>query len=186
MSQVADNLKYLLWLQQVAPEDWPTQLAAWAKCDIRRAELLLRGEMLQPIEQRRIAETLSVPEEELLFSRLVEAGTVDILLENIRYLTRSLGHGQKKALAFHLGVHPTTISRWASGELRLTKGRLDALSRYFRLPAHINLETDSLFLSGKPATDLDRRAWLHKRIDEMDAATIQDLFPALERMLVDA
>jgi len=40
-----------------------------------------------------------------------------------------------------------------------------------------------LFISYRPVTIVQRKRWLHERIEAMGPETLAGLFPALERML---
>src|SRR5262245_55517308 len=99
---VAENLRYVLWRRGVDPQKWAEHLAGWVRCDPRRAGELLRKGNLQPHEAEALSRTTGHSEEDIRFARLVEEGRTKILLENLRYLVRSLERGQKKALAAHL------------------------------------------------------------------------------------
>ncbi|MCP4542406.1 MAG: hypothetical protein GY832_35230 [Chloroflexi bacterium] len=182
-NQTSENLKYLLWHEGVDRKDWPEQLADWADCDQHRAKTLLKGAELLPDEQEQIAERANVTEEDLQFKRLVER--VDIFQENLRYLFDSLEHGEGKVLATGTGADKNTVSRWRTEKQRPQKPNQVALCHFFGLPSDTDLEDDPIFLSMSPISDRRRREWLRERIDLLDAAELQDLFPALERLFRD-
>ena len=184
ISQPAENLRYLLWKAGVDRSEWVVHLRGWVRCDIRRAEELLRGAKLRTEEQERIAQTTDVRDEDLQYTRLV--ATEDILLENLRYLLDSLGHGKKALLAKTVGVHYTTISRWNRGDQRPTKAHLEGISCFFGLASRTDLGSDCLFLSLSPVSDLERREWLHRRIKEADPETLKKYFPTFRRLLEDS
>jgi transcriptional regulator with XRE-family HTH domain len=112
-------------------------------------------------------------------------GDYDILRENLRYLAGSLGHGGKKGLAAGLAVDPTTISRWLSGSFDPQNSTLRQLVSYFGLPLETDLRTDPLFLSAQPVSIIDRKIWLHAKIDNLGPKELTDLYPALRKLLAD-
>jgi transcriptional regulator with XRE-family HTH domain len=181
--QTSENLRYLLWRAGVDRQNWPAQLAEWADCDQQRAKALLKEAELLPDEQEQIAERMNVTEEDLQFKRLVEG--LDILWENLRYFFESLEHGEGKKLAADTGTDQVTVSRWRTEGQRPRKYNQVALCHFFGLPSDTDLEHDPVFLSMSPISDRRRRDWLRERIDLLDAAELQDLFPALERLFRD-
>src|SRR5687767_15080289 len=98
MSQATENLRFLLWRDHVERKDWATHLAAWAKSGTGRAEDLLSGAELQPDEQEAIAGVVQISVEELVGTSLVITSGVNILQENIQFLTDNMSHGEKKRL----------------------------------------------------------------------------------------
>ncbi len=79
----------------------------------------------------------------------------------------------------------STVSGWLSGKARPETKNLTALCRYFGLPAGTDLEAEPLFLSPLPLGESQRKRWLHERIDQMDAAALQDIFSLLASMLAE-
>jgi len=63
-----------------------------------------------------------------------------------------------------------------SGELPLLRG-------HSALPRETDLRIEPLFLSPSPVGAREQRDWLSDRIDRLEAETLRDLFPALERIL---
>jgi len=183
MEQVSNNLRYLLWVGNVPRSKWLEQLATWAKCDLQRAEQLLRNGDLRLNEQSSIAEAVGILEEDLLLTSLLEVQGVDILQENMKYLISTLKHGEQKKMAAYVGVNPTTVSRWYGERLRPTRKHLEWISMYFGLPPHTNLEAEPIFLSLGPITADKRRQWLAERMYALDVTTLHALFPAFERLL---
>jgi len=182
MRQSARNLRYLLWKNDVDRQQWPDQLAAWARCSRHRATELLEDGAMTSIEQRTISEALDLPEETIQFSDLLgEDNKVNVLDENVRYLLGDLHHGEKKRLATAIGVDETTISRWTHrGQVPRTK-HVEALGQYFDLS--VDLRVEPVFLWTDPVTDRQRRRWLRERIDDIQPERLRELFKALERLL---
>jgi hypothetical protein len=184
-NHVAENLRYLLWRRGVDRQRWVEHLAHWIRCERHRAADLLRKGDLEPAEAEALSRATGHSEEDVRFARLAEEARTKVLLENLRYLVRSLERGQKKALAADLDVHATTISRWCSDTQRPEKSKLVRLLRYFGLPSGTDLSTEPLFLSLSPISVTARKEWLRDHVDRLDAETLSELFPALERLLED-
>lgn len=183
MAYFSENMRYLLWRERVQHEHWVSQLATWAGVERLRAEALLHGAEAEPEEVQHLARALDISEESLVSERLLTTYGVNVLQANLRYLIDRIDHGQKKQLASELGIHPATISRWYNGELHPRKAHQGAICHYFGLPRSIDLENEVLFLSMTPL--LDRKAWLHQQIDNLDSVKLDELFPALRLMFRD-
>jgi transcriptional regulator with XRE-family HTH domain len=185
ISQTAENLRFLLWRYQADRKDWAALLAIWSKSDVNRAEELLRGVELRPDELEEITRATGVSVEALVGTSLIAESEVNVVQENIRFLTDHLSYGEKKRLSAAMDIHPSTLSKWRSGELCPRKSRLNALCRHFGLPLATNLETDPIFLSNRLASEREReeRAWAQMRIMALDAKTWRTLFPALQLLL---
>jgi transcriptional regulator with XRE-family HTH domain len=162
-------------------QQWVSYLANWAGCEQQRAAVLLRDGDLNTDEQDRIAESLSLSDDELRFVNFIEG--VDVLLENLRYLLNSLDYGKKRELANQLGVRDTTISNWLSGKHKPRPPVLAKLSAQLAIPSGLDLETDPLFLSLDPIGERAQKIWLYEHIDKLDRHTLQSLFPALKKLL---
>jgi transcriptional regulator with XRE-family HTH domain len=182
---LGENLRLLLWRDNVDRSQWADRVAGWVGCDRGRADDLLDGRELKPYEQERIAERFCVSEEELQYGQLFQDYKINVLDENLRYLIGTLDHGQSKQLAMEIGVSPVTVSRWATGKQVPEESKLVALCRSFGLPAGTDLRSEPLFLSRVPVSDRERKTWLHHRIDALDPQTLRELFPALRRLLKD-
>jgi hypothetical protein len=178
-----ENIRYLLWAtENLEREDWAKRLAEWAKCDPQRAKELLRGANPSMEEQERLSAAVERSESDLRHSRLVEDEGVDILRRNVLHLLESLGHGEQSRLAKAIGVDEDTVTSWKSGQGIRSKN-LMALSAYFGLKVNVDLRTDPIFLELTPFGDMARRRRLQSHIDQLEPDSLQDLFPALERML---
>jgi hypothetical protein len=178
-----ENLRYILWSSKnLERSDWATTLAGWAKCDIQRAKELLRGANPSAEEQERIAAAVERSESDLRHSRLIEDEGVNILRTNVLHLLESLGHGEQGQLAKAIGVDEDTVTSWKSGQGIRSKN-LIALSAYFGLKSNVDLRTNPIFLELTPFGDMARRKRLQSHIDQLEPDSLQDLFPALERLL---
>lgn len=179
----SENLRYLLWRDGIKQEDWGKHLADWAKCSEARAEDLLNGKTLQSEEQRRIAERAKVREEQIQNERFL-GDHVDVLQQNILFLTDKTVTGFAAiVIANKINVSPGTISRWRKNKQAPEDTQLLKLCLFYGFPPTINLRDDAIFLSMSPIGDLKRRAWLQERIKQIDAETLNALYPALEKLL---
>ena len=178
----SENLRFLLWQKHPTPgNDWPSRVTRWCAVDVQRAVQLLNGAYPQDAEVAELARESQFEAETLMFQRLLKPS--DILANNIRYLFDGLGHGAKGEFASAIDVDASTISRWKRGKLRPSSGHLDLLKRQFGLPAEIELDDDPLFLSARPVSHMQRREWLKARIDDLSLKEMNELFPALYRIL---
>ena len=178
------NIRFLLRREGVGRSEWSTKLAGLLGCDIRRSQEILGGGVdLQPKELALIAKAYKIGVNELRTQNLVSKENVDVLAANIRHLIDGLAHGQRKHFAAELGVDVTTVSRWSSSAQRPTKTKLKRICDYFGLPLATNLEDDPVFLSLDPVTGSEMKSWLHEQIEGLDADTLRNLFPALQRLL---
>lgn len=176
---IAENLRFLLWREGVKRENWVEQLADWVGSSSVRAEKLIRVGDLQFGELERLTQRLGVDESDLQYTILFKELGTDILKENLIFLLDALEHGSQKKLAATLRAKESTVSRWKRGKTRPQKEHIDGLCSYF----HIDLESEPLFLSLDPLTEIQKKSWLHQRIDELDSDQLHDFFPALQRLL---
>jgi transcriptional regulator with XRE-family HTH domain len=181
-AQGAANLRYLLWKAGKPKDRWPTELATWLGCDAHRALALLRGEPPSAGDLRTLAARTGIPEDDLPFVDLT--ANLDVLGENLRFLIDGLEHGKKGELAGYMGVNRGTLSSWL-GKKRPKEANLQKLRDYFGLPTNIDLRRDPLFLRLHPVGEMEQRAWLHQRVDELPGDELRELFPALRKLLKD-
>jgi transcriptional regulator with XRE-family HTH domain len=184
MEEIGRNIRYLLWKEGVEGKDWPSKLADWLGCPLRRAEDLLEGhrEFLTLKEKKVLSSATGLAPEDLSGSLLEKQG-VDILVENIRHLINSLPHGKKKEFAASLGVDVTTVSRWLGGAQRPTRKKLDEIAKYFGLPPGTDLDSEAIFLWTEPISENQMRSWITEKIQEADGKTLREILPALKRLL---
>ena len=184
MEGVGRNIRYLLWKEGVERNEWPSKLAEWLGCPLKRAEDLLEGHGAPLLlkEKKALANATPLSLEELS-GNLLEKHDVDILIENIRHLIKGLPHGKKKEFAAKLGVDVTTVSRWISGAQRPTKKKLEEIGRYFGLPYGTTLDSEPIFLWTEPISESQMKSWLTETIEQVDGKSLRDVFPALRRLL---
>ena len=178
------NIRYLLWREGERREEWAAKLTDLLGCDIRRAQEILSGGVdLQPKEISAMAKAYKIGVNDMRTLNLLSKEKVNVLTANIRHLIEGLAHGQRKYFAAELGVDVTTVSRWSSSAQRPTRTKLRRICEYFGLPLATNLEDDPVFLSLDPVTGSEMKSWLHEQIEGLDADTLRNLFPALQRLL---
>lgn len=180
-SQVSINLRYLLWSRKVDRQQWPSHLAGWARCGQQRADALLRDGDLKPDEQTFIAKSLSLAEDDLRFADFIDG--VNILHQNLIFLFSGVNRGEKKEIAKQVGVHNTTLSNWINGKRPPNNENLEKLCAQFNIPSGIDLKSDPVFLSLEPIGERAQKIWLHEHIDRLEQHTLQELFPALKKLL---
>ena len=180
----SENLRYMLWKREPGHrEKWRDLVASWACVDPFRALKLLHGAEPTEDEIRRLADTLNLEQETLLYSRVLKPS--EILFRNIDYLFDGLDHGMKGEYAKALGVDLSTISRWRRGKARPTSSHIDKLGAKFLLDPELGLEEQPLFLSPTPTSVAARREWIKTKIDQLSPAELHELFPAFRRLLGD-
>jgi transcriptional regulator with XRE-family HTH domain len=186
LNPTAWNLRYLLWRAGVRREDWASHLASWTGGSEVRAKALLRGANIGDEEQKRVADEGECTVEDL-HNEGFWAEQVNVLRENLKYLLDKKQVGEKLSdISRGSGVKQVTLSRWKSGRQEPEDRQLAKLARHFGLAADTNLRTDPVFLSLSPVGELMRREWLHRKVEELDADTLHELFPAFERLMKDS
>lgn len=142
---------------------------------------LLMGEPPSHSEMLEVSNSCNVSLEELAYGDQLEG--VNVLAENIRFLIDSLPHGGQRELANTIETDETTVSRWKSGSVRPGTSRQDRLLEYFQLPRGTDLAREPLFLALDPIGGFAKRAWVLKRVGEIEVRELEGLFPALRKML---
>jgi hypothetical protein len=184
MRYTSENLRYLLWNEDVKREEWVSTLATWLQCDTSRStELLFNNRRLDPAEIENLIKAIHFVERDFESMCLIEEDQMDIPLMNIRYLLDSLKRGDRKILAESLDVHEVTISRWYAGSQVPSSRHYEALGEFFGLDRTLDIRTEPIFLSLEPVTVGDRKKWLQERIEQLDTIFLGELFPVLRRLL---
>ncbi len=189
---IAKNLCFLLWREKEPRQSWANKLTDWIGCDVLRAERLLRGEeQLRQEELQAIADQLNLSDDDVMAVReadLLDQSGISIYEENLKYLLRlvkELKKGRKQEFAQAIGVDVTTVSRWANGKFFPDSDKALRICKFFRPYSYTDLKEEPLFLSPSPVDVMEQRVWLEQRVREMRDRTLQQLFPALERLLRD-
>ena len=184
MRYTSENLRYLLWNEEVKREEWLPTLATWLRTDrARAAELMRNNRRLEAEEIEHLRQAIHFVERDFESRRLLEEDQKDIPLMNLRYLLDSLKRGERKKLAKSLGVHEVTISRWYAGSQTPSQRHYQALADFFGLDRSLDIRTEPIFLAYEPVTVTDQKKWLQERIEQLDSAFFSELFPVLKRLL---
>lgn len=183
-----ENIRYLLWQnEEIERDQWVQQLSSWlGGADLARCQLLLGGDVtIDNKEGTKIIDQFpgQFSEEDLHYHRLLERDTIDLLANNVRFLTDMLNEDTLKSFASKIGVSPVTISRWRGGDQHPHRRNQVAFASYFGLPYEVNLEADAIFLYPGPLSDAQMRNWMHGQINQIHPTTLRKLFPALECLL---
>ena len=187
--QVSLNVRYLMWRKRVPSDHWLAWLTDRTSLEQSVAQSLSRGVLTDAqvtVEQlRELARAFEFEDEgeTLRFADLTHEAAVDVLHENLKFLFDSLGHGGKKLFAAALGIDPTTVSRWLKGSCQPQAPSLHQIVSYFGLPHATDLREQPIFLSEQPMSQVERRRWLHQRIDSLSTDDLRELYPALRRLL---
>jgi transcriptional regulator with XRE-family HTH domain len=187
-NRISRNVRYLLWRKGVNRAQWETWLTSHTSMDVVTVRSLVAGTLndgqMPARDVRKLAHAFELGDEDdnLRFADFVSDGC-NILAENLKYLSESLGHGGKKSLAAKLDVNPTTVSRWLNGSSQPPQSTLLQIATYFGMKLDTNLQEDPVFLSSQPAGLVERRRWLHTRLEALSAEDLRDLYPALRRLL---
>lgn len=183
-SQFAKNLRVSLWRKDIPPAGWTKHVSTWANTSEARADQLLRGDGDSPSlsEIERIAAGSEQSSDELVHGDLLEG--VDVLKENLKSLLTTLPHGGRLEFAKAIGVDPTTVSRWATGKFPPRRApNLVAIRNYFQLPSTVEIRSTPLFLELGPIGSIAKRQWLHERIDSLPGGELNQLYPALRKLI---
>lgn len=180
----SENLRFMLWKREPDHrEKWRDLVSVWAGIDRVGASKLLHGAEPKEPEIQRLAETLNLEQETLLYTRMLKPS--EILSHNIDYLFGGLDHGMKGEYATALDVDLSTISRWRRGKAKPTRSHVDKLGAKFLLEPDVDLEETPLFLSLTPSSVGARRDWIKTKIDQLSPTELHELFPAFRRLLGD-
>jgi transcriptional regulator with XRE-family HTH domain len=184
--RVSLNVRFSLWNRKVARSEWEAWLAAKTTIPLDMCRRLVRGTLLDAAissdQVRALAKAIGL-DEEILRSADLPRDRGNVLSENLRFLFSSLERGGKKSVASKLGIDPTTVSRWLSGNFEPQPAFLRKLILEFGLPSDTDLLKDPIFLSAEPVSASERRQWLNTRIQTLPSDELKELFPALRRLL---
>lgn len=177
------NLRFLLWRAGEVREEWAKALGGWLHDSAERAGRLLSGQPPTDAEIQRIARRTGLSDEELLYADLLDSSGEPVLTRNIDYLVGTLGHGRIGPFAADIGVDRATVSSWRAGRQRPNARHQAYIKNFFGLPSDIDLEREPIFLRPDPVGVASMRRWLHLQVDQLDRDEVQELFPALRRLL---
>jgi transcriptional regulator with XRE-family HTH domain len=106
----------------------------------------------------------------------------DIVRDNIEQI---LDETELKGneMAKNLGVSEASFSRWRKGKHLPTPGHLRKLSNLAGIDDAVDLFEVPIALLGSPTSVAAKRRWLITHLETADDTTIEQIYPALERML---
>lgn len=187
VSQSCLNLRWLMLQRCSDPTMWAVELNKMTRnyLGFTRADRLLidpDARRETPEEIRLLAEVFQVEPEELISVPLYTRES-SVFRENIRYLVESIPHGQKETVAKTIGITPPQLSRWASGEAKPRKANVRKLLKLHGIDPDLDLESVPLFLSTEPLSGFDQRRWVANRVQDLPAAEIARIYPALRKLL---
>ncbi|MFY9811615.1 hypothetical protein [Aquabacterium sp.] len=181
------NIRYRCWEAEPNRQMWPSMLAQWlgmSSDQLSQAVAILCGERdPTPAQIDLLAAQLALDPQDLMFGNLVtQRGPNEVLKQNVIRLLDGRGEINQNQLAETLDVAPATLTRWRKGVVP-DKSAKEALVKYFGLSGLEELEKRPLFLSYTPVTHAERVAWLVEHIRKLRPRDLQELFPALMRLL---
>jgi hypothetical protein len=187
---VSRNIRFKLFAKDVSRFHWISWLASHTNLGFPFCRDLvmdrIADESLTPAQLTELSRTfegLAEDGSDLRYTDLLETSGRNVLVENLKFLFDDLGHGGKKKLAEFFDVDPTTISRWLGGASEPQGPGLRRLVSYFSLPMDTDLRRDAVFLSLEPVSSVAKRHWVRDRLDNLPEKDLQELYPALRRML---
>ncbi|MEO1390273.1 MAG: hypothetical protein AAFV85_23315 [Cyanobacteria bacterium J06634_6] len=172
-----------MWKQNKPQKSWVSEIATWTNSREERALELLNGISTTESEAKALSQATGYSQDELLFTDLLAASNLDIWQENVVSLVNSLARGENSQLAEALGIKSSTISNWKSRRQKPEKTHKQGIYVFFGVPSTLDIEEYPLFLSLSPISSEEQRLWLREKIDQLSNQTLQQLFPALERLL---
>jgi len=181
----------MLWSRPIPRPDWIRWLASRTNLGHTFCRDLVTeraaDELITLPQLTELARALELAEDasELRFRDFLADSGRNVLVENLKFLFDDLERGGKKKLAEFFEVDPTTISRWLKGSSEPQGPGLRNIVTYFRLPMDTNLRRDPIFLSLDPVSLVAKRNWVRDRLDKLPEQDLQDVYPALRRMLDD-
>lgn len=178
MQPINVNLRYQLWKHHVPKQDWSKKLVQILGIEIARAELLLESDSPSKSELEVLARAWDIEIDALAFTPF---DPDEVLNENLRYLINDLKHGGKAKLADTIGVSRITVSRWLNQKGKPNRSNLEQIAKYFDLDI-VQIQ-EPLFLSLDPIGARAQKEWLNEQIDRLSIKTLNELFPALKRLL---
>lgn len=187
VSQCCLNLRWLMRKRFADPSIWAVELNKLTRTYLgfsRACGLLLGPEAKRetPEEIRLLAEVFKVESEELVSVPLYTRDS-SIFRENISYLVESIPHGQKETVAKAIGITAPQFSRWASGEIKPRKANLRKLLKLHGIDQDLDLTSIPVFLAMEPLSGFDQRRWVANRVQDLPAAEIAKIYPALRKLL---
>jgi hypothetical protein len=151
---------------------------------LTRAIGLLRGAEPAPAEIAMAVEMTGFEREELLSVPLYTRG-LPLFALNLRHLVEAIPHGQGRDAAARIGITESHLSRWRKwgDERKPHRTNVRNLLKFHGMDPDLDLDSVPVFLSMEPISGYAQKAWLSSRVQEMSAADVAALYPALRKLL---
>lgn len=186
LPQLALNLRWILRGRDPSPDAWVSELVRLSRksLPLTRAIGLLRGAEPTPAEVGLLIEITGFEKEELLSVPLYTRG-LPLFALNLRHLVESIPHGQGRDAAARIGITEGQFSRWRKwgDERKPHRTNVRNLLKFHGMDPDLDLDRVPLFLSMEPISGYAQKEWLSSRVQEMSAAEVAALYPALRKLL---
>ncbi len=184
VNQCCLNLRWLMRQRCADSSLWAVELNRLTRTYLgfSRATGLLQGADAKPEEIRLLSELFKIEQEELVSVPLYTRDS-SVFRENLSYLLSSIPHGQKETVAKAIGITAPQFSRWSNGEIQPRKKNLRLLLKLHGIDPDLDLTTVPLFLALDPLSGFDQRQWIANRVQDLPAAEIARIYPALRKLL---
>ena len=196
MSDLADNVKVLLWQNKGEFSSWTygEYIEFVSKqCGIipERFRDILRDEAeATDVEEKRIRDyfsddydNLAAIRHEFLFAELMKQCSDEIVTKNLQYLLGLLEHGENSEFVRIIGVNPSTLTRWKQGKTKPDRYAQKQIAFFFGLKDEKSLWTELLFLDLEPVTTQQKKNECKQLIDELDRKSFEAVYVALKKVL---
>ena len=186
LPQLALNLRWILRRKDPKPDSWPGELVRLSRksLTLTRAIGLLRGAEPTPAEVAVLIELTGFEREELLSVPLYTR-ELPLYAQNLRHLVESIPHGQGRDAAGRIGITDSQLSRWRKwgDDRKPHRTNVRNLLKFHGMDPDLDLDNIPLFLSMEPISGYAQKDWLSCRVQEMSAAEVAALYPALRKLL---
>lgn len=186
LPQLALNLRWILRREDPKPDSWPGELVRLSRksLPLTRAIGLLRGAEPTPAEVAVLIDLTGFEKEELLSVPLYTR-ELPLFAQNLRHLVESIRHGQGRDAAGKIGITESQLSRWRKwgDERKPHRTNVRNLLKFHGMDPDLDLDDVPIFLSMEPISGYAQKAWLSSRVQEMSAAEVAALYPALRKLL---
>ena len=184
LPQVSKNLRFRLLQESKDTAQWDYLASDRLGIPFFRVRQIISGEEIpSPKEIERIAHWCGKTTDDICSAPIYPSDADGMKKENLRFLLKSLEHGEKRKVAKTLGVTAEQLSRWSSGNQSPNKNNVRRLLRYFRIDPALDLEKEPLFLSNYPVHAAAKKSWLLNRLQEMPPEKLDPHFNSIRKLL---
>ena len=178
--------RWILRRRVPKPDEWPGELVRLSRkaLSLTRAIGVLHGAEPTPAEVAALVDVTGFEKEELLSVPLYTR-ELPLLAQNLRHLVESIPHGQGRDAAARIGITESQLSRWRKwgDERKPHRTNVRNLLKFHGMDPDLDLDNMPVFLSMEPISGYSQKAWLSSRVQEMSAAEVAKLYPALRKLL---